>query len=131
MVAKDLYNSSILAVNSVSETVETIRVPLRTVDGIAAEQGLDGRGILKVDVQFAEHLVIAGAGRLLRDQIDVVVLELTLARATPEARTMPEMIATMAELGFEYFDDVGGWRHPLTGRLEQKDVMFVRPTLFG
>ena len=131
MVASDLYNSSTMAIGSVSEKVETVRVPVRTVDDIAMELQLAGREILKVDVQFAEHLVLAGAGDLLRGQIDVVILELTLVRVVAGARTLPEMIALMTDLGFDYYDDVGSWRNPRSGRLEQKDVMFVRPGAFS
>lgn len=124
-VSSDLYGSSLINVSSVVSVVDKVTVPLRTVDGIAKEKKLKGRGILKVDVQYAEHLVIEGALKTLASSIDVVVLELTLARAHPDARTLLEIANRMDELGFRMFDTVGGWRIPATGEMEQLDVAFV------
>jgi hypothetical protein len=62
--------------------------------------------------------------------VDAVALELTLKRVHPEMKTFLEIVNLMAELGFRYFDDVGEWRTPATGLLEQKDVLFVREGLF-
>jgi FkbM family methyltransferase len=125
-VSSDLYGSSLINVSSVVSVVDKVTVPLRTVDDIAKEKKLKGRGILKVDVQYAEHLVIEGALKTLASSIDVVVLELTLARAHPDARTLLEIANRMDELGFRIFDTVGGWRIPATGEMEQLDVAFVR-----
>jgi hypothetical protein len=86
---------------------------------------------MKVDVQFAEHLVVRGALRTLNDHIDIVILELTLARVHDDAKTMIEMCNWMDELGFRLFDLVGGWRVPTTGELEQIDAVFVRKGLAG
>jgi FkbM family methyltransferase len=125
-VSSDLYGSSLINVSSVVSVVDKVTVPLRTVDEIAKEKKLKGRGILKVDVQYAEHLVIEGALKTLASSIDVVVLELTLARAHPDARTLLEIANRMDKLGFRIFDTVGGWRIPATGEMEQLDVAFVR-----
>jgi FkbM family methyltransferase len=125
-VSSDLYGSSLINVSGVVSIVDKVTVPLRTVDDIAKEKKLKGRGILKVDVQYAEHLVIEGALKTLASSIDVVVLELTLARAHPEARTLLEIANRMDELGFRVFDTVGGWRIPATGEMEQLDMAFVR-----
>jgi hypothetical protein len=53
------------------------------------------------------------------------VLELTL-RPPPQGKSFNEMLALTDELGFVPFDDVGGWRSPRNGALEQKDFVFVR-----
>jgi FkbM family methyltransferase len=125
-VSKDLLNSSVLAVAGVSDVDEEIRIPATTVDALIAKMGVGGRGILKIDVQFAEHLVIAGAEKALREQIDFVVLELTLQPPNTDAKSMLEMIELMRTYGFDYSDDVGEWRSPVSGFLEQKDVLFIR-----
>lgn len=130
-VSSDLYGSSIIEVSGIVETVETLTVPMRTVDNIAKEKKLTGRGLMKVDVQFAEHLVIDGATNLLAKQVDVVILELTLPRVNPQAKTLLEMCNRMAALGFRVFDIAGGWRIPATGEMEQADVVFVRDGLKG
>lgn len=130
-VSSDLYGSSLIAVSDIVSIVDKISVPIRTIDDIATERRLEGRGLLKIDVQFSEHLVIEGALKIIQDHIDVVILELTLARVHPSARTLLEMSNRMAELGFRFFDQIGGWRVPTTGELEQLDVVFVRDGLAG
>ena len=128
-VSADKYNSSLFKVSDVSEETETITVQLRTVDDIVREYQPAGRCILKIDVQFAEHLVITGAAETLANQVDFVILELTLHEAAPGAMAFTEMVELMSNLGFVAFDDVGEWRSPRTGFLQQKDVMFGRRAL--
>jgi FkbM family methyltransferase len=128
-VAKDLYNSSILSVSSVSTEQESVEVDVVTVDGLVKKHGISGRGVLKIDVQYAEHLVLDGAREALANHADFVILELTMTREHPEAKTFVEMLNLMDALGFRPFDDVGGWRSPRTGFLEQKDFVFCRKDL--
>ncbi|MGE3915863.1 MAG: FkbM family methyltransferase [Hyphomicrobiaceae bacterium] len=130
-VSSDLYGSSLITVSEIVAVTDRITVPIRTVDEIAAEKKLAGRGLLKIDVQFAEHLVVEGALETLRSGVDVVILELTLPRVHPSAKTLLEMMVRMDELGFRPFDHVGGWRLPSTGELEQLDMVFVRKGLRG
>jgi FkbM family methyltransferase len=56
-----------------------------TLDDYCAERGIERIDLLKVDVEGAEPLVLAGAGRLLRDgAVDTILIELadaTLAAA--------------------------------------------------
>jgi len=46
-----------------------------TLDEVARERNLRGRGLLKIDVQFTEHLVLAGAVDLLA-HVDELIIEL-------------------------------------------------------
>jgi FkbM family methyltransferase len=126
MVSNDLYNSSLLHVSRVATVDEVKEVAVTTLDEIARRERIQGRGLLKIDVQHAEHLILAGGNVFVAAQVDAVVLELTLDRPHPDARTFGEMLDLMAKLGFQYYDDAGEWRNPRTGRLEQKDVVFVR-----
>lgn len=128
-VSSDLYGSSLLSVSGVVSVVDKVAVQIRTIDDLAKEKKLAGRGLLKVDVQFAEHLVIEGALETIARSIDFIILELTLMRVHPQAKTMLEMCNRMDELGFRVFDQVGGWRVPATGELEQIDLVFVRKGL--
>jgi FkbM family methyltransferase len=123
-VSLDLYNSSLFSVGQYAPS-ELVKVKVRTLDDIASEKRIQGRGLLKIDVQFAEHLVLAGATQLI-EQVDAVILELTLTRDHPKAKTFIEMMELMDQLGFRYFDDIGDWRDPQTGVLRQKDGLFVR-----
>jgi FkbM family methyltransferase len=123
-VSHDLYGSSLLL--PTDERAYTPRqVRVSTLDSIKHKQGLTGHGILKIDVQCAEHLVLEGAVEVLQ-QVDILLLELTLRKSAEGAKTMLEMVDMLTRQGYVYADDVGCWRNPVTGLLEQKDVLFVR-----
>ncbi len=109
---------------------EPLRVPVRTLDEIAREKRLTGQGLLKLDVQFAEHLVLSGAKRLL-PQVDALLIELSLVRYAEQPLLFPEMCEMIRGLGFRYYEDAGGWRCPVDGTALQKDVLFVRENLFA
>jgi FkbM family methyltransferase len=123
-VSPDLYGASLFLPRDF-RTYVPVDVPVMTVDDLARERQLEGRGLLKADVQFAEHLVIEGARDLL-PRLDAIVLELSLYRYHSEARTLLEMMLLLEKNGFRYFDDAGCWRSPVDGMLLQKDVLFVR-----
>ncbi len=129
-VSSDLYNSSLFRVSEASVVVETVEIEVKTLDRLAEEKSISGHGLLKIDVQFAEHLIIEGGRNFIDQNVDVIAIELTLERVHPEMKTFQEMINLMSDLGFRYFDDVGEWRTPATGLLEQKDALFVRLGLF-
>lgn len=124
-VSADLYNSSLVGISNVAKETKQVDVPVVTLDAAVAKHGIRGHGILKVDVQYAEHLVLAGATELARS-VDFLILELTLAPTHPKAKSLVEMLGIAHDMGFRPFDDVGGWRAPDTGFLEQKDFVFVR-----
>ena len=127
-VSPDLYGSSLLKPGD-SRPYDSLKVPVLTLDQIARERELKGRGLLKVDVQFTEHLVLAGARQLL-ERVDVLLLELSLFRYAPGALLFHEMCELVRRMGFNYCDDIGGWRSPVDGTTLQKDVLFVRDSLF-
>ena len=127
-VSEDLYGSSLFYPGD-SRTYQEIKVPVLTLDQVAHDKVLTGRGLLKIDVQFAEHLVLAGAKTVL-SQVDALIVELSLVRYNPRALIFPEMYNLIQELGFRYYEDVGGWRSPVDGTTLQKDVLFVRNELF-
>lgn len=127
LVAGDLYGSSLLFAEHVSDTVV---VPVTTLDAIARENSLVGRGMIKVDVQFAEHLVIQGGLETIANNIDVMIIEVTLATTTiHQARpvlSMLEFANRLRDLGFTIIDVVGAWRDPKTGECIQLDLAFAR-----
>jgi FkbM family methyltransferase len=129
-VSSDLYSSSFLdgAEGSPDISWEKVRVPIRTLDEISSTLSIEGQGLLKIDVQMAEHLVLDGANHFLK-QIDVVCLELSLERFAPSAKTLFEMMIKLHALGFEYFDTAGNWRQSRSGRLIQQDTVFVRSSV--
>jgi FkbM family methyltransferase len=123
-ISEDLWGSSLLDPADF-RTYEAIEVEVKTLDQIAQEASVRGRGILKLDVQCAEHLVLEG-GRNLLPQLDAVVAELSLVRYDPRARVFLEMLQLLDELGFRYYDETGKWRSPVDGTLLQREVLFVR-----
>lgn len=126
-VSPDLYGSSLLHPADF-RAYETVEIEVKTLDQVASETALTGRGVLKIDVQCAEHLVLEGATHLL-EQVDVLVVELSLVRYDEQAKILLEMLNMIEQLGFQYFDDVGDWRSPVDGSLLQKDILFVRESL--
>lgn len=128
-VPSDPYGASLLCHKVPPKSCETVRSKVTTLDALAAERRIEGKGLLKLDVQFAEHLVLEGGKEFLK-QVDVIVLELSLLRFHPEAKMLSEMVDLLTGLGFRYYDDAGCWRAPANGVLLQKDVVFVRESLF-
>jgi FkbM family methyltransferase len=126
-VSSDLYSSSLLdgAEGSLDISWEKVRVPIRTLDEISSTLSIKGQGLLKIDVQMAEHLVLDGAKHFLK-QVDVVCLELSLDQFAPSSKNLFEMMVDLHALGFEYFDTAGCWRQSRSGRLIQQDTVFVR-----
>lgn len=127
-VSSDLYGSSLLSPSDF-RNYEPFQVPVQTLDQLTAERGLAGRGLLKLDVQFTEHLVLRGAKELL-PRVDALLVELSLVRYASQPLLFPEMCEWLRGLGFRYYEDAGGWRCPVDGTELQKDVLFVREDLF-
>jgi FkbM family methyltransferase len=126
LVSNDLYGSSLLKINQDIRRAEKVRVDILRLDDLARRHCWKGSTLLKIDVQFAEHLVIAGGLDFIRSNVDALLLELTLEREHPQAKTYREMLDWMEELGFQLIDETEGWRSPKNGRLEQKDALFLR-----
>lgn len=128
-VSGDLYGSSLLRPTD-HRAYETVKVRALTLDQLREEKDLQGRGLMKIDVQCAEHLVLEGARGLL-PQVDGILIELSLIELAPGAKLFLEMCEMFQRLGFRYYDDAGGWRCPIKGTLLQKDVLFLRQKLFS
>ena len=127
-VSNDLYGSSLMNPSD-HRSYESVEVPVTTLEVLAKDKCVQGRGILKLDVQCAEHLVLAGAGAFLA-QVDAVQVETSLVNYAPGVKLLPEMCGLLEGFGFRYYDEAGGWRCPAEGTLLQKDVLFLRKELF-
>ncbi|MBW4697609.1 MAG: FkbM family methyltransferase [Aphanocapsa lilacina HA4352-LM1] len=127
LVDANLYGSSLRYLHSDAEHSRR-SVQVTTLDALAQQKQIRGRGLLKIDVQFGEHLVLEGARDFLT-QVDALVVELTLE---PPPDTMPsflELLQRIDRLGLVYGDDAGNWRSQSGGLLLQKDILFIRPHL--
>ena len=129
LVSDDLYGSSLLKVDEAIRAAKKIKVPVRTLDELADSSNWQGSTLLKIDVQFAEHLVLAGGKEFIQSNVDALILELTIQREHPDAKTYREMLDLVDDLGYQLVDETDGWRSPRNGILEQKDSIFVRREL--
>ena len=124
-VSHDLYGSSLLHPEDF-RTYEEQTVPVTTLDTLGIDCNITGRGVLKIDTQYAEHIVLRGGVEFLK-KVDVLLVEMSLVRYSAEAKIFHELLAEIYAAGFEYFDAVGGWRAPVTGKLLEVDAVFIRP----
>jgi FkbM family methyltransferase len=125
-VSDNLYGSSFISLGGNGASGRKVRVPVVTLDRIAVERKVVGRGLLKIDVQYAEHLVIEGATNLIANAVDCMVVELSIERPNPEVHSLMDMAIRMEQLGFCWVDNAGEWRSTTDGRLEQMDLVFLR-----
>lgn len=69
----DPSRNSLSAADGTSQGWE--QVPLKTLDGVLEEQGVDHVDVLKIDAEGAEELILSGASALLRRSRPTVVFE--------------------------------------------------------
>ena len=86
-VSGDLYNSSLLHVSKVAtvDRVEEVEVAEFYDDLLVSREKITGRGLLKIDVQYAEHMVLAGGREFVAGQVDAIIWSCDWA-VPPEAR---------------------------------------------
>jgi FkbM family methyltransferase len=81
--------------------------------------------LLKLDVQGAEGLVLAGATTTLQ-RVDWVVLEASFRPMYDGETLFSGLARTMDGRGFRFARPVGFLAHPRTGEVLQMDALFVR-----
>jgi hypothetical protein len=83
---------------------ETIRVPTRRLDAALAEAGLPAPDVLIVDVQGAEHQVLAALPRALLQHVRVIYTEVSTEAVYAGSGLLPQVEALLAwrfdNLGF-------------------------------
>ena len=122
----DRFGSSLLKEMEGASVDGTPRqVPVVTIDGVCAEKKLAGPYLIKVDVQGAELVVLAGARRTLEES-EAVVLETTLFGTLVGGPQLYDVIVKMKEYGFVVYDIYGLTYRPLDQALLQADIVFVR-----
>lgn len=106
---------------------QTIRIPTARLDSVVSQLDLIKPDLfLKLDVQGAESLVLAGAPMVLAAAKGLITeLSLTsLYEGQPPARDVLEIIYGA---GFEVWDVWQGYRNPKTHRLNQIDLVCFKP----
>ena len=87
-------------------STRTIKVPVLTLDGYLDDNNINRVDVMKVDVEGAEGLVLAGASKLLADlkrRPGVVFLELYDQNLNVFGTSVSEIIEKMFDYGYEPF----------------------------
>jgi FkbM family methyltransferase len=104
---------------------EVRRVPVVTVDTIAACKAIDRPVLIKADVQGAELDALRGAEETLR-ATEAVVLEVSLFEFQRGWPQLWDVVDYMHGRAFVVYDICGGHCRPYDGALAQLDLVFVR-----
>lgn len=104
---------------------EVRSVPVRSIDGMVAQLGLEGPFFLKFDTHGFERPILEGAAETLR-QTEFIVMEAYNFRHTAKTMLFHEMIAYMDSLGFRVFNLVDILQRPHDHALWQIDLFFAR-----
>ena len=102
----------------------TIECPTRTLDSITSQAGLPAIDLLKVDVQGAEHLVLAGAHDTLA-RTHLIWIEVSFRPLYVGASVFSEIYEQLDALGFSLAELEPGFRSQ-TGELLQADALFMK-----
>ncbi len=97
----------------------------RTLDSVIAEVGLSGVDLLKLDVQGAEHLVLAGATKTLLGTRRVWT-ECSFKPLYAGSSTFMDLHALLTGCGFQLIELNPAFRSR-SGELLQVDALFARP----
>jgi hypothetical protein len=100
-------------------------VTLKTLDQLTQEENIFGRGILKLDLQSDECLVLEGAQQFM-EQVDLVIVELSLIPLDGKSELFLQLLNRLDHLNFRYYDEFGETRSPVDGTLRLKNVGFIR-----
>lgn len=82
-----------------------------------------GMGILKIDVQGAEMLVLGGAGALLK-KTDVIIMEVAVMQYNKGAPMLAEMVIQLRSFGFIVWRMINSITHK--NNVAQLNVIFAR-----
>jgi FkbM family methyltransferase len=105
-------------------------VEVTTLDEFASSTGIERIDILKVDVQGAGHLVLAGGERMLREgRVDLICLEILTMPAYEGQLGLSATLAWLEERGYRLH---GLYElSTIGGQLRQLDAIFVRSGVCG
>lgn len=103
-----------------------VNATVRTIDSVLAELALEQIDVLKIDVQGAEPLVIAGAANACATgRIRIVYTEIITQPTYDGQRRLDESLAAFYSRGFDLFG-LYNFEHAPDGRLCQLDALFTR-----
>ena len=101
------------------------RVPVTTLDRLAAQHGLPPPFLIKLDTHGFEVPILDGACTVL-ERTAVLIIEVYNFRIGRDALLFPEMCQELARQGFRCFDLFDPMNRPADGTLWQMDMVFLR-----
>ena len=105
--------------------LETVTVPLNTLDSIFADREIASPSLLKIDVQGYEREVLLGAKETLA-RLDYALIETSFKPMYEGEALFLTIVEMMAQFGFRFLRPVGWLPNPQTGEIVQADALFVR-----
>lgn len=107
-----------------SDQARTISVPCSTIDKLLANNIATRVSLLKLDLQGYELNALRGATSVL-EKTDVILTEVSFFAQAYEP-PISELMAFLAERGFELYDVASLYARPRDDRPRQGDLVFVR-----
>jgi FkbM family methyltransferase len=117
-------SSPLIAVDEAWRAMESITVPVRTIDSFVASGEIAPPQLIKADVQGYELEVLRGATEALASA-DAVLLEVSFRELYEGQPLAHELIAFLGDRGF-MIADVCSYSQGADGSLEQSDMLFLR-----
>jgi FkbM family methyltransferase len=107
----------------VSDAAAGPRVEVRTerLDDFVERVGLDRIDWIKVDIQGAEPLFLAGASRTLERFAPDLTLEISPTDLAPAGSDGPSLVASLERIGYHAFELAPGGARPLRGTALDRD----------
>ena len=105
--------------------VQTIKVPVSTLDRELKSVPLEDPILLKLDVQGYEVQVLEGAAETLK-KVDYVLLEASFRPLYEGEKTFLDIARMMEARGFEFLRPVAWLSDPHNGEVLQMDALFAK-----
>lgn len=100
-------------------------LPMATLDRLLAKGQFPSPDLIKLDLQGAELICLAGATACLR-HAQVVILETLFLPIYHGAPVLADIVRFMDERGFVCYDVMSLWHRPLDDALAYGDLLFIR-----
>ncbi len=107
------------------QSVEPIKVQVKTLDGVFGERQLSKNILVKIDVQGYEIEAIEGASQVLKES-KLAILEMSFIELYEKQPLFHEVYEKMYNLGFRFHGSLAQMLHPTTSEVVQMDAIFVR-----